>query len=424
MAVWKNRDGVATHLKHTANMGGSHSGGGTECSGGEGDDHSRWKGLAADALEDAFNDIGDIDGFSEETKKELVKEKGVSAPVSDKERRVGDVVLTFTERDWQFGDGLIVEVQDKNKSKNRTLTTQDYVEQGFAVIWLYEDDFIQTQSDESPGKCRLGEVEFRHRARQAVKKYALKEQTLPWFDWVLSDDPYYDYLDRAVKPFTVATRSHSQQHCVPATFTPECIDTIIYNQLDWDSIEPVTDSAARYRLRAAIGTGTTTRVDAKVDYSVILPTEREYWRNNAWRARFTMRTSWTDGPVLSEIHEREAANMTEQSGSPATLPPDCSKGILTELYEEKYKIDTPEELREWACRYGWQQESGRSPYHNLKKALEVTSDHSGHRKTGRAFSAIHIRGLGGETTTQRALDKMADDDDCQTPLSTLSITAD
>jgi len=41
-----------------------------------------------------------------------------------------------------------------------------------------------------------------------------------------------------------------------------------------------------------------------------------------------------------------------------------------------------------------------------------------------AFAAIHIRGLGGETTTQRALDKMTDDDDCQTPLSTLRITTD
>jgi len=186
--------------------------------------------------------------------------------------------------------------------------------------------------------------------------------------------------------------------------------------------EVTSDTEKAYRLRAAIGSGTTTHVDARLNKSFVLPTEREYWRNNPWRARFTMRTSWTNGPVLSEIHEREAANMTEQSGSPATLPPDCSKGILNELHEEKYKIDTPEELREWACRYGWQQESGRSPYQNLKKALEVTSNHSCKRKTVLAFAAIHIRGLGGETTTQRALDKMAGDDDFQTPVSTLNTT--
>lgn len=277
MAVWKNRAGTATHLKHTSNMGSSNSGQGTDCAGGEGDDHNRWKGLAADAVEDAFDDIDDVDGFSKETKTELVTEKGVSAPVSDKQRRIGDVVLTFTERDWQLGDGLIIEVQDANKSKNRTLTTQDYVEQGFAVVWLYEDDFIETRSDESPGKCRLNEADFRHRARQAVKEYAFEEQTQPWFEWTLSDDPYYHYSEQTVKPLTVATESLSPEHHVPATFTPECVDSIIYERLDWSSIEPLTDSATRHRLRAMIDNGTTTRVDATLKRAFALPSEPESW---------------------------------------------------------------------------------------------------------------------------------------------------
>jgi hypothetical protein len=406
MAVWKNRDGVATHLKHTANMGGSHSGGSTGCSGGEGDDHSRWKGLAADALEDAFNDIGDIDGFSEETKKELVKEKGVSAPVSDKERRVGDVVLTFTERDWQFGDGLIVEVQDKNKSKNRTLTTQDYVEQGFAVVWLYEDDFIQTQSDESPGKCRLGEVEFRHRARQATHKYVPVEKQITY-------KPYDVYCSNPFHPSFITEPDADRDVTIPAKIPDEYFaeqQRRYWMRQPWHSRfrdEVTSDTEKAYRLRAAIGSGTVTRQTATLPPECI---DTMIYNRLDWDSIESVGYPKT-------LKSPPCQNRRVQ----ATLPPGCSKQIIENLH---HMITTPDELRERACTYGWEQESGRSPYHNLKNALELTSTHSCTRKIVLAFAAIHIRGLGGEKTTQRALDKMADDDDCQTPLSTLSITAD
>lgn len=382
---WKNREGVATHLKHIKNMGPSGSGGGgggNGCSGAEGDDHERWKGYAADALEDAFESVDTVDGFSTEEKTELVKESGVRAPVSDKQWRVGDIVLVFDEPDWQFGKGLIVEVQDQNKSKNLTLTTQDYIEQDFSVIWLYEEDFIESKDDDKPGKCRLGKVEFRNRARQATYKYGPLEKYTPhrpyhsnpfhrsfisepdedrdvkipakvpdeyfakqqrryWMrqpwrsrfrDEVKSDTEKTLRLRAAIGPGTVTRMT--------ATLPPECIDTMIYNQLNWDSIKPVTNSGARHRLRAAVGSGTTTHVDARLNKSLVLPTEREYWQQQPWTARFGFSTynqyCMDDMNCMASRYQKEVARTSKTSGSDAKLPPE----YVDTLYYRNLDWDT------------------------------------------------------------------------------------
>jgi hypothetical protein len=58
----------------------------------------------------------------------------------------------------------------------------------------------------------------------------------------------------------------------------------------WPQTVPTCDewsgTAERYRLRAAIGTGTTTRVEASLKLGFVLPSEQEYWKDEPWVSRF------------------------------------------------------------------------------------------------------------------------------------------
>lgn len=132
MRIW-DPDGVARHFTHVGNFGHSKGGDGdSECeSVAESDKHIKWKSLAAERLEESFS--GNVE--------ECTIEKGLAAPVSDHDRRVGDVVLIFDERDEQLGEGLVVEVQHKNHSKDIDATTRDFIAQDFAVVWTDSNDY-------------------------------------------------------------------------------------------------------------------------------------------------------------------------------------------------------------------------------------------------------------------------------------------
>jgi len=144
-------------------MGHGEGGGNSSCeSVSESNEHKVWKSFAADALLNSFGDLVDEwVGYDDVQKRELVKERGLDAPKSAKNWRVGDVVLNFSERDEQLGEGIIVEVQHRNESKDIDLTTEDYIEQDYSVVWLYADDF-------SDGRCRLAEIDFRKRAFESA----------------------------------------------------------------------------------------------------------------------------------------------------------------------------------------------------------------------------------------------------------------
>jgi len=132
-------------------MGGGGSGAKSDCETiAESTKHKVWKGFAADALLNMFGE-GKVEswaGFDDGEKRELLQERSVDAPASEKEWRVGDVVMNFDERDEQLGNGIILEVQYKNKSKDENLVAKDYIEQDYSVVWLYEDDFAKDH-------CRL-----------------------------------------------------------------------------------------------------------------------------------------------------------------------------------------------------------------------------------------------------------------------------
>jgi len=152
MRVWrKSSDGRARHFKHIENFSGEGRGG-TACeSVGESQKHRVWKSFAADRLEQLFD--GNV--------ADCRIERELAAPVSGKDRRLGDAVVEFETRDEQLGNGVIIEVQHRNESKDIRKTTADYIAQGFAVVWTDEYDY-------ATDNCRLNEADIRKLARDAV----------------------------------------------------------------------------------------------------------------------------------------------------------------------------------------------------------------------------------------------------------------
>jgi len=157
MRVWRESEsGTARHFKHIGEMGDS-GGAGSHCSGGEGDEHRKWKNFAAERLSEVFGNIA-----------EVAVEKRLAAPHTGKTERYADAAVMFDETDEQLGHGLAVEVQHKNDGKDIEATTRDYLKQGVAVAWLDGSDFWECG-------CLLDHQSFRERARQKPSPLYFRE---------------------------------------------------------------------------------------------------------------------------------------------------------------------------------------------------------------------------------------------------------
>lgn len=77
----------------------------------------------------------------------------VSETGTEEATRRADVYLRFKERNRFYGNGLIVEVQYKNHTKDTRSTTHDYLKSGFSVYWAtiseFEGDEFSTEVMES-----------------------------------------------------------------------------------------------------------------------------------------------------------------------------------------------------------------------------------------------------------------------------------
>ncbi|WP_324666071.1 hypothetical protein [Haloarcula sediminis] len=234
MRVWsKYSDGRARHFKHTENMGSDGSGGGgAACeSVAESDIHLKWKSLAADQLEEAF----------EGTVKDCEMEKRLAAPESDKNHRSGDAVVTFEQRDSQLGQGVVVEVQHKNESKDIDAATADFIAQDYAVVWTDKADFGSDQ-------WRMAEIDIRARAQEAAWPEQVPEQTVWW-------QPGQNH--RAHQSEWQAARRELQLVDVPATLPREWHDEQareLWEQQSWHELFPtwVEQESEEYPAQADI----------------------------------------------------------------------------------------------------------------------------------------------------------------------------
>lgn len=90
------------------------------------------KSLAVSRLRNLFGDRA----------KRCVPEYTLKAPVTDDvDYRQADALVEFEHRDSQLGEGLIVEVQYRNKSKDIGVTTDDFLAQDYSVIWAEGQHF-------------------------------------------------------------------------------------------------------------------------------------------------------------------------------------------------------------------------------------------------------------------------------------------
>jgi len=238
MRVWREaQDGTARHLNHVANMGGG-EGGGTDCSGGESNQHQKWKNFAAERLEEVFDNAA-----------EVAVEKQLAAPHTNKQHRDADAAVMFNQRDPQLGSGLAVEVQHKNFDKDIEATRKDYLKQDVSIAWVYEDDF-------SEDGCRLNETDFRDRAREDVSLLEFKgASAVPW----------QLHVNTHVQPVLERVRSRSEtlnmEDCdheleprtfeVPARLPDEFWDDEamkIWRGQDWSDLFPHTARSSEFRL--------------------------------------------------------------------------------------------------------------------------------------------------------------------------------
>jgi len=262
-----NVDGVVCrHFSHKADPGGGGDGGGG-CPGGESDEHERWKGFAADALGELFEDRIAI----------CCVEGELDAPVSEKQHREADALAVFNDPDPQLGRGVAIEVQHKNKSKDIPTTTSDYVRQGIAVVWTEADDY-------GDSRVRLNEADIRHRAREA----AWPEEVPPASGAVTPVT--HEYLPSA---YTAATGETLSADLPAPTLPPDAVHSYgqtIYNNTPWESL--FTDSLILDDLETIYVEATADRLNTDLPAVTLPPeyvdeVESQIFREQPWEELFS-----------------------------------------------------------------------------------------------------------------------------------------
>jgi DNA-directed RNA polymerase subunit RPC12/RpoP len=139
-------DGTARHFQHYL----------VENCSGESDLHKKLKSVAVSGLRSIFD-----------SSCRFVVEETLEAPYSDKTERQADAYVEFVyQSDEQFFDGLAVEVQYKNKSKDKAAVVADYAAQGVATAFVTPNDFTNPEGSET--SFALDERALRDRARRAA----------------------------------------------------------------------------------------------------------------------------------------------------------------------------------------------------------------------------------------------------------------
>jgi hypothetical protein len=230
-----------------------------------------------------------------------------------------DALLTFDEPHEQYGKGLVIEYQHKNEGKDINATEQHFARREYTTVWLWEDQY--TYDSAVPDIDLFGGRVY-----------------TPWPDAVPQVEAWPGRGHDAEKreQWANAYDRGLTDASVPATIVRDwCIPTQLEywrQHKNWDRRFRHSDyyPEARYRLQAAIGTGTTLSVDAKVPRHWLLPTQQEFWRAKPWEARFPeQQPVWAEPPVPTErrIEQVRDRVTSDARTAPATLPSETSEQI-------------------------------------------------------------------------------------------------
>jgi len=176
MYVWgPATDGTARHFKH-------HSDRDCQITGGESATHRKLKSIAVSKLRQLFGERATV----------CEPEVTVDAPVSDATARRADAFVRFENRDEQFGKGLIIEVQYKNRGKNKRATERDYLAQDYSVVWVTPDAYADN-------RLLHNEVTLRQAASEVSHEHFHRLVELPRG----APDPVADTLDLSLSDSVV-----------------------------------------------------------------------------------------------------------------------------------------------------------------------------------------------------------------------------
>jgi predicted small metal-binding protein len=227
-------DGRARHFQHYSNR---------QCvtAGGESAVHRKLKSIAVSKLRSIFG----------EQAAACEPEVTLDAPKSDAADRRADALVRFDERDEQLGNGLIIEVQYKNKGKDRRATERDYLAQDYAVVWVTPYDYEDNELTHTERSLRL-------RARHAAIEHFHEFVDVP------------DFYQRPRRRFMDLDLSES---AVPATIPADQYDRAarnLWEQQPWESLfSPPTDYLSEIEGK---------NVPVEIDVAPWL--DKQFWKEN------------------------------------------------------------------------------------------------------------------------------------------------
>jgi ssDNA-binding Zn-finger/Zn-ribbon topoisomerase 1 len=350
---------VSRHFRHNRNRAsGGGGGGGRSC--GESDEHIKLKSIAASKLEHIF----------EHNCWKCELEYTLEKTTTDADHRQADTLLLFDDLDEQLGQGVAVEVQYKNKDKDKHAVARDYIENNISVVWVTPDDFGEHD-------MRLNEADLRERARRAVWPEQVPGRREWWqpphspghLRWIHnpagferrgSYDTRYNVNDRDVS--------------VPATLTEMLVDELRYRESDWSAL--FADYPERhYRAQAAIPR---VRSTTKVKASLLERNFDEHlYQSNRWHKKdnqltYTENPEFVFGAVLP-LEYLDSQLMDPVKNAP--LPPDTPYDDVQCHNCGKYRYAPSAPMQCQSCgtwyNWGWNIQTGRVSPDNLPESVSL-----------------------------------------------------
>jgi hypothetical protein len=198
-------DGRARHFYHVT--GGPDDG--NRCSGGESDPHRKMKSLAVSALRQTFPD---------HTRCEPEVALDVSQTETLPDTRHADTLVEFTTPNRYYGNGIIIETQYRNHTKDLYATTHDYLSLDYSVYWATQDDFATDRLNFDHIEAKFSNQQDKAYAVYNYNPDEFSTELAASLDW---DDPHQD-CEHDWQHMTDATPSY--QSC------PSCSTNRIYDQ--------------------------------------------------------------------------------------------------------------------------------------------------------------------------------------------------
>lgn len=346
----RSTDGRVPHFSHCPDVDKSGCG--------ESDTHKALvkEGIAASEVKDELPGLNVVNTDADM--------RTLSARRSGKQHRRPDVLMEFDddEPDPQFGEGLIIEVQWKNKQKDIPAVTADYLsnDDEYAVLWLDgQDDFDMRPANKENWSLTLTGSEIRKRVAETIwppanpaSVWTVDRSRVP----SVTDDHLPKELEQLTKSSGILNQTEHE---------PYQIDTYI-----WDA-------------GAKIGGDTT--VTARFTTDMVDEIAQRVKQRYDWETLF--RPPSTD----EHIHDVRDAT-TSNTVIPVTVPEPAALRIINQRrrieMQQKKAHDPPEkpsnpfdDVQCWACGAYWWLDNDKT-YYNCPQC-ETPVDYEWNIETGR-----------------------------------------